>query len=130
MGHKKLDLLAKYSIEDLFKLINPSNVSISEDTWKYSIPRYCLHVKRTEVAVEHDILKYVVIEGEVYIADIDFLNERYGENLDARGYSDTISSHLYIHIGKRKIDLAKLDPNILWNIVKYVLSIKDAENIN
>ena len=125
MGRIKLDLLKKYSIGELFTLIDPKDIEISESTWKYSIPRYCLVVNKTEVPVVHDKLKHIVIEGSIYIADIDFLNERYGEKLDARAYRDTISSHLYIQIGKRKIDLAELDPNITWDIVKYVLTIKD-----
>ena len=125
MGRIKLDLLKKYTIGELFTLIDPKDIEISESTWKYSIPRYCLVVKKTEVPVVHDKLKYILIEGSIYIADIDFLNERYGEKLDARAYRDTISSHLYIQIGKRKIDLAELDPNITWDIVKYVLTIKD-----
>ena len=125
MGRIKLDLLKKYTIGELFTLIDPKDIEISESTWKYSIPRYCLTVNKTEVPVVHDKLKHIVIEGSIYIADIDFLNERYGEKLDARAYRDTISSHLYIQIGKRKIDLAELDPNITWDIVKYVLTIKD-----
>ena len=125
MGRIKLDLLKKYTIGELFTLIDPKDIEISESTWKYSIPRYCLVVNKTEVPVVHDKLKHIVIEGSIYIADIDFLNERYGEKLDARAYRDTISSHLYIQIGKRKIDLAELDPNITWDIVKYVLTIKD-----
>ena len=125
MGRSKLDLLKKYTIGELFTLIDPKDIEISETTWKYSIPRYCLVVNKTEVPVVHDKLKHIVIEGSIYIADIDFLNERYGEKLDARAYSDTISSHLYIHIGKRKIDLAELDPNVVWDIIKYVLTIKD-----
>ena len=125
MGRIKLDLLKKYTIGELFTLIDPNDIEISESTWKYSIPRYCLVVNKTEVPVVHDRLKFILIEGSIYIADIDFLNERYGEKLDARAYRDTISSHLYISIGKRKIDLAELDPNVVWDIIKYVLTIKD-----